>query len=202
MKTLRKYWLMIFLAAVLIACIVSLLEPSWKSTIADGVGAGFAIVLIFGIYDHLERIEGKLDATLKILNERTLANTPYILVAEIEKPTRDHIVSILTSAGYSCLEANNGKSAMDLLRSDARIRLVLSNMLLSEDVDGLTLLRHVKQHYPLVSFVAVTYLSDDEVRQEAIRSGADGYLLKPFESYRLLETVYDALAPSSTLRVG
>jgi len=127
---------------------------------------------------------------------------PHILVAEIEKATRDRIVSILNSAGYDCLEAGSGKSAMDLLRSDARIRLVLSNMILSEDVDGLTLLRYVKQHHSRTKFVAVTYVRDEEVRQEAIRCGVDGYLLKPFESYRLLETVYDALAPSSTLRVG
>lgn len=67
---LRKYWFMIFLATVFVACIVALLEPSWEPTIRTWVIGGFVVALIYGIYDRLDRVEGKLDAILKKLDGR------------------------------------------------------------------------------------------------------------------------------------
>lgn len=69
MRILREYWLMLFLAAALIACIVALLEPSWEPTIRTWVIGGFAIAFVYGIYDRLERIEGKLKAILEKLDK-------------------------------------------------------------------------------------------------------------------------------------
>jgi hypothetical protein len=69
MESIRKYWYMLFLLAVLIACIASLLEPSWEPRLRLWVSAGFAVAIVYGIYERLERLEGKLDAILKKLNE-------------------------------------------------------------------------------------------------------------------------------------
>ena len=68
---------------------------------------------------------------------------------------------------------------MDLLAAGTRINLVLSNLLLPV-VDGFTLLLHVKQHYPRIPFAYVTAIHDVQVREEVMRHGADGFLLKPF----------------------
>ena len=61
---------MIFLAAVLVAYVFALLEPSWEPAIRTLVIGGFVIAFLYGIYDRLGRIEGKLDAILKKLGER------------------------------------------------------------------------------------------------------------------------------------
>jgi CheY-like chemotaxis protein len=121
-----------------------------------------------------------------------IAQRQRILLVEDEKPIRDIIVPFLLSAGFDCREAATGQSAIDLLRSGERITLVLSNLLLPE-VDGFTLLLHVKQNYPQIPFVFVTAVNDAEVRQEAMRNGADGFLLKPFECDQLLAIVRSVL---------
>jgi hypothetical protein len=68
METLSKYWFMLFLAATIVACIISLLEPSTEPTIRVWVIGGFAIAFIYGIYNRLDRIDSKLDTILKKLN--------------------------------------------------------------------------------------------------------------------------------------
>ncbi len=68
---------------------------------------------------------------------------------------------------------------MELLAAGTRINLVLSNVLLPL-VDGVKLLLHVKQHYPRIPFAYVTAVNDAPLREQLIRYGADGYLLKPF----------------------
>jgi hypothetical protein len=65
---IRKYWFVLFLLAVLIAWAFSLLEPSWEPKIRTWVIGGFAVALLYGVYDRLERIESKLDAVLKKLS--------------------------------------------------------------------------------------------------------------------------------------
>jgi CheY-like chemotaxis protein len=80
---------------------------------------------------------------------------PHILLVEDEKPVRDIVVLMLLCAGFDCREAADGSAAMDLLPSGLRINLVMSNLLLPE-VDGFTLLLHVKQDYPWIPFVVLT----------------------------------------------
>jgi hypothetical protein len=69
MKTLRKYWFMIFLVFVLVAYIVTLVVPSWEREISTKVGLAFLLVVASYLANQLDRIEGKLDAVLKKLNK-------------------------------------------------------------------------------------------------------------------------------------
>jgi CheY-like chemotaxis protein len=60
-------------------------------------------------------------------------------------------------------------------------------------VDGFALLMHVKQRYPRIPFAFVTAIHDAQVRDAAMREGADGYLLKPFTSEEFLAMVRNIL---------
>jgi DNA-binding NarL/FixJ family response regulator len=64
------------------------------------------------------------------------------------------------------------------------------------NVDGYSLLLHVKKHHPRIPFVLVTAVHDAEVREEVLRDGADGYLLKPFTRDEFVTFVRRALATS------
>jgi CheY-like chemotaxis protein len=113
---------------------------------------------------------------------------PRVLLVEDEQPIRDIIVRWLFRDGFDCREAADGRAAMELLAAGTRINLVLSNLLLPL-VDGFTLLLHVKQNYPCIPFAFVTAINDSQVREEVMRSGADGYLLKPFSEQEFLTLV-------------
>ncbi len=62
---IRKYYFMAFLAMCLLAFVAAFLEPAWEPALRKWMLFGFAAVLVCGVYDRLERIEGKLDAILK-----------------------------------------------------------------------------------------------------------------------------------------
>jgi hypothetical protein len=65
---LRKYWFMVFLLAMLVMCLIALVEPSWEREIRTQVSIGFAVVILWFFIDRLDRIESKLDAILKKLD--------------------------------------------------------------------------------------------------------------------------------------
>jgi lipoprotein signal peptidase len=70
MGTLRKNWFMIFLGAVFVACILAWIVPSWKKELTELVAVAFVGLIAWYIGNQLDRIEGKLDAILKKLNDR------------------------------------------------------------------------------------------------------------------------------------
>jgi len=123
-----------------------------------------------------------------VAKTRPKPDLPRVLLVEDEQPIRDIIVPCLFRNGFDCREAADGRAAMELLAAGTRIDLVLSNLLLPL-VDGLTLLLHVKQQYPRVPFAFVTAINDSQVREETMRNGADGYLLKPFTEQEFLALV-------------
>ena len=117
---------------------------------------------------------------------------PRVLLVEDEQAIRDIIVPWLFADGFDCREAADGRAAINLLANGIRINLVLSNMLLPV-VDGFALLMHVKQRYPRIPFAFVTAVYDAQVRDAAMRKGADGHLLKPFTNEEFLTMVRNIL---------
>jgi hypothetical protein len=69
MATVRKCWFMLFLAAVLGAYVFTLLEPSWEREVERIVSIAFGGLLLWYFVDRLDRVEGKLDAILKKLDD-------------------------------------------------------------------------------------------------------------------------------------
>jgi putative nucleotidyltransferase with HDIG domain len=115
-----------------------------------------------------------------------------ILVIDDEDAIRDAVCSILSQAGFTCQPVNSGREALSILRSDAAVSIVLSDLIM-EGMDGLTLLSKVREEFPDIPVVMVTAVDDISVALAAIRNGAYDYLLKPFEKEQLLAMVRRAL---------
>src|ERR1700732_1121211 len=115
-----------------------------------------------------------------------------ILVVDDEEAIREIVSSMLTFAGYSCLQAASGLEALAVLNSGEEFELMLSNLMMAE-LDGIGLLERTKERFPDMPVVMVTAVHDISVALAALRNGAYGYLLKPFERDQLLATVGRAL---------
>jgi two-component system, NarL family, nitrate/nitrite response regulator NarL len=66
--------------------------------------------------------------------------------------------------------------------------------------DGLEAIRQIKREMPLMTIVMLTVSEDDKHLFEAIKSGAQGYLLKnlePYQLYNLLENISKGESPLS-----
>jgi DNA-binding NarL/FixJ family response regulator len=114
-----------------------------------------------------------------------------VLIADDHALFRDSLRSLLAARGYEVAgEARNGREAVELahrLRPD----VVLMDLMMPE-VDGLAATRLISADLPEVKVVVLTASDDDANLFEAIKSGAQGYLLKDLESgefFSLLEGV-------------
>src|SRR6202030_3867566 len=115
-----------------------------------------------------------------------------ILVVDDEEAIREIVSSMLTFAGYSCLQAASGMEALAILDSGEEFELMLSDLMMAE-LDGIGLLERTKERFPDIPVVMVTAVHDISVALAAIRNGAYDYLLKPLEREQLLATVRRAL---------
>ena len=100
-----------------------------------------------------------------------------VLVVDDYSLFRDGIVSLLEAAGFNVIgQANNGNMAVE---EAIRLRpeLVLLDIHMPE-MNGLEALKQIKSNLPETRVVMLTVAEDETYLAEAIKSGADGYLLK------------------------
>ena len=111
-----------------------------------------------------------------------------ILVADDHSLFRDGLVSLLEAAGYTVVgQAGNGQEALELARS-LHPELVLLDLHMPV-MNGLEALRLIKEEMPDTQTVMLT-VSDEETNLiDAIKAGADGYLLKHLNSQAFLKAM-------------
>jgi len=114
-----------------------------------------------------------------------------ILIADDHTLFRDSLRSLLTSRGFEVIgEAGDGREAVDLTRS-LQPDIVLMDLSMP-GLDGLAATRLISAEMSQVKVVVLTGSDEDAQLFEAIKSGAQGYLLKNIESkelFALLEGV-------------
>ena len=117
--------------------------------------------------------------------------TKSILIVEDEKVLRESLAGLLEEEGYEVLQASNGKEAYDLV-VDRPVDLVLSDVRMPE-MDGLTLLGHLKQLAPETPVIMITAYGTVDSAVEAMKAGGWDYLLKPVQFDDLLLKIQRAL---------
>ncbi len=103
-----------------------------------------------------------------------------ILVIEDEDDQRRLVAGILRNVGHAVDEAPSGEDGLRLLETGA-YDIVLSDWKLP-GIDGLQVLKEVRDNYPTTAFIMVTAYGSISKAVDAIRSGADDYLTKPYQS--------------------
>lgn len=127
-------------------------------------------------------------------NKKAKAKTKYrILVVEDESEIRHYIGDELSSE-YRIKECKNGKEALEYILKE-KPDLIISDVMMPE-MDGITLTRKVKQnininHIPIILLTAKTKTED---RIEGLEIGADAYLVKPFNTEVLKQTIGNLIA--------
>lgn len=108
-----------------------------------------------------------------------------ILVADSDAAARATVRAALARFGYRCEEAATGSAAWEALAAGLP-DVVLSSLALPE-IDGLELAARLRalQRTPPCYFVAVASSDDPQALQVAMSSGADDFLLRPFNDEHL-----------------
>ncbi|QGY40199.1 response regulator [Pseudodesulfovibrio cashew] len=96
----------------------------------------------------------------------------------------------LVRRGLSVREANDGESALEAMTAAPADVCVLDVKM--PGMDGLTLLTHIKNEWPLTEVVMLTGHASLEVALRGMELGAFDYLMKPVEFEELFYKLEDA----------
>jgi DNA-binding response OmpR family regulator len=115
-----------------------------------------------------------------INGDKTVTNTPRVLVVEDEPSIRELVCLHLGLEGYVCEGLADGRAALKRIEDDRFDLLVLDVML--PGLDGVSLCRAVRtgrvnRDVPIMMLTARREETDKVI---ALESGADDYLSKPF----------------------
>lgn len=114
-----------------------------------------------------------------------------VVLADDHPLFRDGVASLLRARGFEIVgEAGNGREALDLIRR-TQPDLVLMDIHMPE-LDGLTATRVLTSELPQVRIVVLTVSDDDDDVFEAIKSGAQGYLLKSTDTRSFFDLIEGA----------
>lgn len=121
-------------------------------------------------------------------------NKPIILVVEDEKPIRNFMCASLEADGYKCIDTQHGKTAVSLVSAYSP-DIVLIDLGLP-DIDGIDVISMIR---PLTkaAIIVVSARGHEREKVEALDSGADDYLTKPFSVAELLARIRVALRHSN-----
>src|ERR1041385_5020162 len=114
-----------------------------------------------------------------------------ILVVDDEPMMSDSLRQHLSEEGYTVDVSSSGTQAIDLFDGGA-YHLVICDLQLP-DMDGLELLRHMKDARPATEVIVVTGYGSVQAAVEAIKSGAFYFVEKPFDFEELSPLVEKAL---------
>ena len=122
-----------------------------------------------------------------------------VLLADDHPLFRDGLATLLRTRGMDVVgEASNGLEAVEKARA-LKPDLILMDVNMPQ-MNGLEATRLIKAERPETKIVILTVSDDDENMFEAIKSGAQGYLLKSLQSqafFELLNGVAQGEAPIS-----
>jgi two-component system KDP operon response regulator KdpE len=114
-----------------------------------------------------------------------------VLVIDDEPPIRKLLRVGLSAHGYQIIEASSGKTALELLREQPPDLIVLDLGL--PDMQGHELLRTMRARNDSVPIVVLSSRDDEAGKVQALDSGADDYVTKPFGMDELLARMRAAL---------
>ena len=118
-----------------------------------------------------------------------------ILVVEDNELNRRLFVDLLNAKGHVAIEATDGPSALDLVRSK-RPDLVLMDIQLPT-VSGLEVTRHIRGMRDIIQprIVAVSAFALKQDADKALEAGCDDYISKPIAIASFFATIEKNLKP-------
>ncbi len=159
-------------------------------------GANIKVIMLTGIDDSDLEKEARLNGAsgflrkslgikviVKAVNDIFNVKRPYgnnkIMVVDDDVSVSSLIKDFFAKKGYEVITAGNGRDALDKLNKEHPIVVLLDVRL--PGMDGLLILKRIREIDSKVGVIMVTGIKDDETFEEAKKLGAYEYIVKPFD---------------------
>jgi CheY-like chemotaxis protein len=129
---------------------------------------------------------------------RPRARGERVLVVEDDADVRALILWILTSLGYAVREASSARAALEVLESEARVDLLLTDVVLPAGMSGRELAELASQRRPNLPVLYMSGYTEDAVVQRGQLEDSLHFLQKPFRIGAIAQAVRRALAGASS----
>ncbi len=114
-----------------------------------------------------------------------------ILIADDDSDIREVLTVLLSSEGYTVVEAQDGNMALDILEKDKSLELAILDIMMP-GISGVEVCTEIrKKSYLPILFL--TAKSQEQDKEAAYAGGGDDYLVKPFSQAELLMKVKSLL---------
>lgn len=103
-----------------------------------------------------------------------------VLIAEDDDHNYMYLEELLSETNLQLLRAENGKDAVDLVKQNPDIKLILMDVRMPV-MDGLVACRRIKEKYPNIPVIVQTAYAFGDDKEKAFESGCDDFLAKPLD---------------------
>ena len=144
-----------------------------------------------GSFGHNDRVaQTELSNAMGSIGDGHAAGV-RVLIVDDEPPARNLLATMLSEAGAQCRTADCAQEALRVLGAEP-LDAVLADLYMP-GLSGMELLREVRPLYPSLAFLMVTGVDDIRVGIEAMKEGADDYLVKPLQLEVIVASLKRAL---------
>jgi two-component system cell cycle sensor histidine kinase/response regulator CckA len=192
-------------------------EPYYSKKKMGSSGSGLGLSVVYGIvkdhhgfYDifsnkdkgtefvlYFKAIETPTEAVTNAEDE--IGGLETILIIDDAPEQRDIATEFLTKLGYKVATSDNGHKAIDYL-SKNKVDLILIDMIMEKDFDGLDTYREILKICPGQKAVVVSGFSATERVDEMLSLGAGSYVKKPFTFGVLSKAIREELDRKSKIK--
>ena len=116
------------------------------------------------------------------------------LIVDDSRTMRQMVAFTLTNAGFTVIEAEDGKDAVKKVSGGVKMDIVVTDLNMPE-MDGITLIKELRKMntFKFTPILMLTTESALEKKKEGKEAGATGWIVKPFNPDVLLKTIAKVL---------
>lgn len=116
------------------------------------------------------------------------------LIVDDSRTMRQMVAFTLTNAGFTVIEAEDGKDAVKKVSGGVKMDIVVTDLNMPE-MDGITLIKELRKMntFKFTPILMLTTESTVEKKKEGKEAGATGWIVKPFNPDVLLKTIAKVL---------
>lgn len=120
-------------------------------------------------------------------------STATVLLVDDEVPFVETMTKRLEKRSLTVFTAHGGPTALDVLKKNDAIEVVILDVKMPE-MDGIEALKRIRSDFPLMEVIMLTGHATVETGIEGMKLGAADYLMKPCDMDVLLDKVGEAAA--------
>ncbi|MBN2419667.1 MAG: response regulator, partial [Deltaproteobacteria bacterium] len=171
----------------------AILDEYTESIVVKGVNSPAKLLDEVSLYLHLDASklsEGKRKILSLIHDKESILKGKKILLTDDDMRNVFVVTSILEQKEMKVIVAKNGREALNCLRDNHDIDLVIMDMMMPE-MDGYQAMKEIRKQkaYANLPIIALTAKAMKGDRAKCLEAGASDYISKPFEKERLFSVL-------------